>query len=413
MAIDIHINDLLEWFNNTTRKKVEPLKKTAAKKINKFEDIIRDFKDVCHDLARIEPSSTDKEDISAKSAQRLSLKYIKELENIEIPSEPYDYESLEKLKNDLGKIINNFLHLGRKLIPKLTQLYKKEIHGINFYFQNLGNEWKKLIKFLDGKYKEVQEIDQIISKIQKIQNVFKQITDLRVKQKEIEQKIRELEDKKKDLENKYLEIEKNEDLKLISDLTNNYSRLKQKFLGQIGTLRKPLVKFEKIVGNKFEYQLSPEANKLLIKYIEDPFTTIINEQEGHPILNEILTKLKNALKNKALDLSSSKNQKALSKVDQILNQSLVKTQKKLFEIDKKIKNLKSNEEIKKLLEKKKKIQNEIDKIQVKINEERVNLDKVIDDFNRNKDKIIDYRSDLIKSIKKITNKDINIIFEYE
>ena len=172
MSLEVHIDDLLDWFNDAVRKKVEPTKRIAEKKISKFKDIISEFKDACNNLYKVEPSAMDQEDLSAKSAQRLSLKYKKELESINIPEEPYTYESMETFKKNLGRLINNFLQWGRKLIPKLSYIYKKEIQGINFYFQSLGNEWKKFSRFIENKYKDIREIDRTISKIQKLQDIF-------------------------------------------------------------------------------------------------------------------------------------------------------------------------------------------------------------------------------------------------
>ncbi|MHA1831811.1 MAG: hypothetical protein ACTSWR_09795 [Candidatus Helarchaeota archaeon] len=409
MSLEVHIDDLLDWFNDAVRKKVEPTKRIAEKKISKFKDIISEFKDACNNLYKVEPSAMDQEDLSAKSAQRLSLKYKKELESINIPEEPYTYESMETFKKNLGRLINNFLQWGRKLIPKLSYIYKKEIQGINFYFQSLGNEWKKFSRFIENKYKDIREIDRTISKIQKLQDIFQQIQEQRRNQKEIEFKIEELQNQIKEIEEDLEKINKNSNLKKLSALEIEYSKLKQKLMGQIGALRKAFLKFEKILGDK--YRLTPEPGKKLIEYYESPYNTFIKEKEGYPILKEILSELKKALENKDLDLSASKNQKAISKVKSILNNSLLPLQKELIDIETKIKEINDDQSIKDLIKEKQALKNKSNQIKLQIEEEQVNLNKIIDNYERNKDKIIEQRSELIKKIKEITKKEINIKFE--
>ncbi|MBD3229016.1 MAG: hypothetical protein GF329_12575 [Candidatus Lokiarchaeota archaeon] len=411
MTDEVYVEDLLDWFNDATSKKVDPLNRKAAKKVDKLEGLIVDFQEACENLSTVEPSAIDKDGISAKSAQRLSQKYIRELEKFVIPEEPYSYEKINDLKKDLGKLINNFMRLGRKLIPKLGQIYKKEIHELNYYFQNLGNEWKKLNKFLEKKFKYMISIDQVISRIERIQEVFQQITEIKKEELDITSKIDDLESEKESLENEYNKIKQRKELQNLSDYERDLSKLKQRLLGKLGSLRKSFTKFENILGNK--YWLPEDLKTKFIKYYKSPYKAFISEEIGYPKLKGILKELQKALKEKDLNLSSSKSDRALSKLDKILSDSLIPIQKKIKELRSSIEEINSDPEIKKAFKKLKKLEEKINEIQVKIDKEKLNLEQINENYDRNISKIIKYRSELIELIKKTAKKDIDIIFEQE
>jgi hypothetical protein len=292
MTEEIYIEDLLDWYKEATKKKIDPLKRKAIKKVEKLEEIVLDFKTSCENLSSVEPSAVDKDGIAAKSAQRLSQKYIKELDSIDIPKEPYSYEEINRLKKDLGKLINTFMLLGRKLIPRLSQLYKKEIQEINFYFQNLGNDWKKLNKFIEKKYLDMLTFDQIQTKIERIQDVFQSTTELKLEEREIESKIEEYKKEKDSLKDEFEGIEQQESIRKLSILEKDFSKLKQKLLGQISSLRKAFSKFEKVLGNK--YTLPADLGKQFTAYNQNAFKAFINEEEGYPKLKAILEELNKA-----------------------------------------------------------------------------------------------------------------------
>ena len=411
MTEEIYIEDLLNWYNEATKKKIDPLKRKAVKKVEKLEDIILDFKNSCENLSSVEPSAVDKDGISAKSAQRLSQKYIKELEAIEIPKEPYSYEEINKLKNDLGKLINTFMHLGRKLIPRLSQLYKKEIQEINFYFQNLGNEWKKLNKFIGNKYMDMLTYDQIKSKIERIQGVFQSTTELKLEEREIESEIEKYKKDTDSLNDEFEGIKQQKSIKELSILEKDFSKLKQKLLGQISSLRKAFSKFEKVLGNK--YRLPTDLGKQFTAYNQNAFKAFINEEEGYPKLKAILEELNKALEEKDLDLSAAKSQRAISKVKKIQEDSLIPIQKKINELMENIQRIKSNSEIKDAFNRLTELENMMDEIQVKIDKEKVNLDHINENYDRNIAKILDYRTELIDLIKNFIKKEIDLIFEEE
>ncbi|TFF86289.1 MAG: hypothetical protein EU551_01975 [Promethearchaeota archaeon] len=411
MTEEIYIEDLLDWYNEATRKKIDPLKRKAVKKVDKLEEIILDFKNSCENLSTVEPSAVDKDGISAKSAQRLSQKYIKELDSIDIPKEPYTYEEINRLKKDLGKLINTFMLLGRKLIPRLSQMYKKEIQEINFYFQNLGNEWKKLNKFIEKKYMDMLTFDQIQSKIERIQDVFQSTTELKLEEREIESEIEEYKKEKDSLKEEFEGIKQQESIRELSILEKDFSKLKQKLLGQISSLRKAFSKFEKVLGTK--YTLPEDIGKQFTLYNKNAFKAFINEEVGYPKLKAILDELDKALQEKDLDLSAAKSQRAISKVKKIQEDSLIPIQKKINELMENIEKIKSNPEIKEAFNRLTELENKMDGIQVKIDKEKVNLDHINENYDRNIAKIIDYRTELIQLIKNFTKKEIDLIFEEE
>ena len=94
-----------------------------------------------------------------------------------------------------------------------------------------------------------------------------------------------------------------------------------------------------------------------------------------------------------------------------MNNSLLPLQKELIDIETKIKEINDDQSIKDLIKEKQALKNKSNQIKLQIEEEQVNLNKIIDNYDRNKDKIIEQRSELIKKIKEITKKEINIKFE--
>ena len=201
---EINLEDLSEWFENKTRKKIEPLKKEAQKKISKCESIFDELRVACHTLEEQPPTSSD--ELIIKSAKRFSEKLVKSLDDFEFPDK-INYEKVENFKDKLANLLKTIAQYANRWVSKLgrDKSYLQIIRNINYLLRDIQNLFRKLNTFIEKKYRQAMNIEKIEELIERLNDLIENAKSIKANESEIknelkgnESELNEIKEKTKD-----------------------------------------------------------------------------------------------------------------------------------------------------------------------------------------------------------------------
>ncbi len=404
---EINLDDLSEWFENKTKKQIEPIKKEAQKKISKCESIFNELRVACHTLEEQPPTSSD--ELITKSAKRFSEKLVKSLDDFEFP-EKITYEKVDNFKDRLANLLRTIAQYANRWVSKLgrDKSYLQIIRNINYLLRDIQNLFRKLNTFLEKKYRRVMNIENIEELIEKLEELIQNAKDIKVFESEIENELKENELELNKIKEKIQTLEKNDIINQINLLDNELEKINGKIRNLIGPIRKSLKKFLKLIDDG-DYNPRPDSVSFISLYINDPINTFLSENNEFLHLKSIFLDLLDAINTNKLKLKTSSEKKIKIKIKNIEKRDLKSLKLRFDQLYDKKQSILSNpdykrklEELAEILEKKEIITRENEEIKLK-------FDKNNEDYNRALTKLGDYKSKIENSVLEITNTQIKLL----
>ena len=403
---DINLTDLSEWLNNKTRKKIDPIKREAEKKVEKCESIFDELKIACKKLEEQEGSTTD--ELVLKSAKRFSEKLIDRLNEVEFP-EKITYEELDNFKTRLESLLTTVAHYANRWVSKLgrDKKYLQNIRDINYLLKDIQNLYAKLYNFLDNKYKKVVNIENLEELIERLTNLMEEAKDLKVNESEIKKGFELKESELKQLNAEINDLEKDEIINKLKTLNGKLDKLNGTIRNIIGPIRKPLRKFSKLVDDG-EFNLRIDSVSYVNAYLNSPIKSFLKENDEFLHLKSVLLDLGDAISNNKLKLKSGYEKKIKAKIDQIESKNLIKIKMNHEKLSKEKENLISNPEYNKKIQILEELKQKEETLQRELDEINLKLDKNLDDYNKALNKIGDYKTKIENSVFELTNTQIKL-----
>ncbi|MFX1449779.1 MAG: coiled-coil domain-containing protein [Promethearchaeota archaeon] len=404
---EINLIDLSEWFDNKTRKKIEPLKKEAQKKITKCESIFDELRIACHTLEEQPPTSSD--ELIAKSAKRFSEKLIKSLDDFEFPDK-ITYENVEQFRNKLEHLLRTIAQYANRWVSKLgrDKSYLQIIRNINYLLRDIQNLFRKLHLFIEKKYREAINIENIEELIEKLKELIENAKLIKDTESEIKNELDKSKLELNKIKDKIHTLEKDEIINKLNQIDKNSEKINDKIRHLIGPVRKSLKKFIKLIDDG-GFNPRPDTVSFISSYINDPINSFLSETNEFSHLNAILLDLKDAVNTNKLKLKSSSEKKIKNKIEEIENKDLHSLKSQLDQIITKKQSLLSNPEYKSKLEELTDLQQKNDTLLRENEEIKLRLEKNIEDYNRALTKLGDYKAKIENSIFEITNTQIKLL----
>ncbi|MHA1754141.1 MAG: hypothetical protein ACTSYR_01320 [Candidatus Odinarchaeia archaeon] len=411
----LNVESVEEYLTNKLGKKYKTLREKATSHIQKIIAFLDKIKNSiqkithCKDMETLSSLSMEskKYEIAAKSAEKLSQNLIETVEKIQISDET-SYNNLVNIIEQLKTLFNNVNKIGRKWVPKISPWFKNELKELDYYIRKLAQQSDKFSEFLYKDYKVIENLD----KIQQLQKniieaknekneVNNQITSLKNEIQKLNQRITEV-------ENKLQKFMQSGVQKELSNAKEELTSLRHGFNAIFNPILKPLKKFSKSPSN-FKSRLTSKQRNLIDEYIEQPFNTLLKEEEGLPDLKAMLTALKLSLQNNELELKKSRVDKGIRQINKIIKENALDSiYKKAKELNKSIREFKDEISQSGIIGEQEKIKQVIEELKNELTDKKVNLNRLENNLSNLNEKIERDIELLEKKIKEIIQEHVSL-----
>ncbi|MFX1587218.1 MAG: hypothetical protein ACFFC1_03600 [Promethearchaeota archaeon] len=409
--IEVILEEFEDFYKSRLNSRFVKVKKAVQKLISEIRNGLIEIK-VCMDHF-LEAGEGKIEEKALKSLHFFSDRIRKEIDEIEIPEEELNYDSIMSLLNSIKRLFTNINEIARKALPKFQKEVQPEIKELNYITRKIQKKQALLDQFLRKKYEDLRDAEYLLKKLPKLFSLRENIEHAKADLEEFEKQLEEHRNHQEELNNKLMELEKNT---LFSDLERKREKrfkLRMKINEQLG-FKKALKKLKHELEK--ETILISNLNMNFVKnFLKDPIKTLRDERQDLPNFSNLLVQLRHILEENKLDLKTDTKEKTIEHINSIFEE------KKIFNYIEELKELKQET---KLLEEKVKdvgLSEELEDIKNQISTNSVRLEHIQNDLDRKNKDYMRYlaalkneREEFQNAVEGVLNEDIkiNITFSF-
>ncbi len=175
-------------------------------------------------------------------------------------------------------------------------------------------------------------IEENFKSIAELNKLKERLSELNIMQSQCEDMIEEVEAGKGELIKQKISIEKEPVFVELSDIDGKLKKMQMKLTQALRIiLDKPFKKFNKSLDDGLT-NISDDKKIALEGYMDNPFETFTSEEIGYPLLKALLKEIQERLEMNRLEVKKKLIPKIKTKVEQVLDDSILSLQKDLKEL---------------------------------------------------------------------------------
>jgi len=413
-AFELRLDELKTWLERETNSIIQPLKNEAKKLAANFKSRLEDFEDVCESFLE----SSEKEMLKsspktyrrAKAAYKMIQKTLEIMDNVTVPEET-SFENVQKLCEDLDKA---FVSVGQerwKWFRVIEPYFILDRRKFDITLKRAVDSHGELRNFLTHRYVKVKDAEVTFSSVDKLNQTLDESKGLDKSKEEMKLRSASLEKEIEEAQQKISSLQSRGEASELFQLNQRIEELEGKVKHSLRHLQKPLIKLRSLAqGGQVAIPL--EEAKKLDDYLSSPFTAFATEDDGHPLLKNILRKLEEVSGQGKLKLKMSRLRKAQEQIDATLHkENLISLQQSCKEAFSHRQQLLASEAIATF-------QKETDQVQENLKEKQKQK-SLVDSRNafleteqkKTLEKIENQKTELEKLILKLSGKNVRIIMK--
>jgi len=409
----IMLTDLKQWINKETAPIIEPLRNKGTNLLKetqeRLNDTIESSEKIYENSDREMQKSNPKTYRFARNANKFARSLSETLKTVKVP-EKVNQESLQTLGNDLEKKITAALQQRGEAYPYITPYFIIDRRRLDVTLKRLTDIHQELRNFLTTKYTKAKMVEDTSSTIDKMLQTINQADETQKQRQQIEQREKSLQQELMKTQQEVADVQSRPELTELMRAEDRIRELRENVKHSLRYLQKPFFKLQSLArsGN---IAIPVDEAKKLGDYLTDPFEALATEEEGHPILKNILRKVDEAITQNKLKLKSTRLRKAQEQIDSVLNKASLNTlHKNCIEARSQKKQLLTSGVSATFENKLVELQEELKQLEKENDLASSRVKALESEHRRLLEKIENEKRELEKTILQLTGKSIQVIF---
>lgn len=312
--------EVKDWLQRETSSIFIPVHEQAEKLLGEMEGELEEVIDVSKMLFENSKKEIEKRSKKtygrARALNKLARLFIKRMRQIEVPEEVF-YDSFDDFIQQTRKAFIATEVDIKNWFSRISPYFILDRRKFLGAFEKSKESLKELQSFLEKEYVKTKTLEETFQLIDNLLSIQGQLAKLEVRKKKTETKKASIEREIAETRQKMKHLKNRESLTQIHQIRIEIKRLRKKVKHELRHLRKPFIKFQRLVFRKGG--LTPEESKKLKHYAEKPFNAFATEETGYSHLKTILRKIDLSISDGKLKLKHSRRRKAKEDIDNIMN----------------------------------------------------------------------------------------------
>jgi ribosomal protein S20 len=409
----IMLTDLKDWINKETASIVEPLRNKGTNLLKEIQERLEETIESSEKIFENSDGEMQKGNPKtyrfARNANKFSRSLSETIKTVKVP-ETVNYESLQTLGNDLEKRLTAALQQRAEAYPYITPYFIFDRRRLDVTLKRLADINNELRNFLTTKYAKAKMVEDTSEAIDKLLQTINQADETQKQREQMEQREKSLQQELMKTQQEIANVQSRAELTELMKAEDRIRELRENVKHSLRYLQKPFFKLQSLARSG-DIAIPVDEAKKLGDYLSDPFEALATEEEGHPMLKNILRKVDEAITQGKLKLKSTRLRKAQEQIDSVLNRaSLNALHKSCMEASSQKRQLLTSgiaaafeNELVGLQEKLRQLQKETEFTSSRV--------KALEDEHRKlREKIESERKELTETVFQLTGKNIQVVF---
>ena len=413
-ALKLKLNELASWLEPETSSVVEPLRAEAKKLLedtqSKLSDLLESSEKLLDDAEKEMAKGSRKTYRRAKILQKITDNFSNLIDELDIPEE-ISGESLNKVSEEIEKTLKTITQERMKWFRVIAPYFIMSRRRFDVMLKRATDSYRKFKTFMSEEYTTAENAESVAPKVENLQRSLIDLEEIKKTKETRKLRIEKLAKKIEENQQKVQAIQDKDEVVELSQLNTRINELDETVKRELRHLQKPFLKFQTLANNP-GYNLSPESTMKLNEYLTDPFSALATEEEGYPLLGNILQKIKDTMDKGKLKLKKSRLRKAEDQINNIMNKTaLLSLHQNCREVYSRKHRLSSSGVINESRSERSNLQNNLKNLQrqKRLLETRgARVEKKILETRKRVEK---QKEDLEEIVSEISNKDVQILLD--
>jgi len=315
-------SDIKDWLKKETSSIFNPVHEKAEKLLNDMSRMLEDVAEVSRMLIEKSQKEIEKRNMKtygrARALNKLARLFLERSKHIKVPEE-ISYDSFQIFVQETEKAAKVTEVDIKNWFPRISPFFIMDRRRFLGVFEKAKDSLEELQSFLEKEYVKTKTLEETFQLIDKLLALEEQLADLEDQRKKIEGQEASIERRTAEAQQKLTDLQNKENLTQLDRIGTEIKELRRKLKHDLRHLRKPLIKFQRLVFRKGG--LTPDELKKLNYYLENSFKAFAEEEPEYPMLRQILKKLADSMSEGKLKLKQDRERKAEQAIDRILKRN--------------------------------------------------------------------------------------------
>jgi len=312
------------WLENQTASVLAPVHAQARKLRDDTNLAVRNVEEVSKFLFDISAKEIEKRNMKlynrARALNKLSRLFLDRLKKLTAP-EQVSYDSMCRYSQDTQKVLLVTDIDIKNWFPRISPFFIMDRRKFLAMYERARQAYNAMNDYVAKEYVKTKTLEEALQQLNELQSLEKQLVALGDERDSITNERLPLEQEIAALEQKISELVSSGPIDKLNLVNVEIDSLSNELKHTLRHLQKPFIKMQALATGGGGGGITPDELSKISEYLESPFDALVSEQQGYPMLKEILQKLKEMLVQDKLKLKPDKASKAEQLINEVLDKN--------------------------------------------------------------------------------------------
>ena len=328
--------EVKHWLENQTSSILTPVHAQAKKLRDDMNMAIQGVGDVSKMLLDNSTREIERRNMRiynrARALNKLAHLFLDRLKKLNLPEE-ISYDTVSRYAQEIQKVLMVTEIDIKNWFPRISPFFIMDRRKFLTVYERAKQAYAILNDFVTKEYIKTKTLEEAFQLLNELQNVQKQLETIGEEKEKIKNERIPVEKEIAELEQKIGELKNSGPIDKLNLVNAEIDTLSGELKHSLRHLQKPFIKMQALATSGGGGGITPDELSRVNQYLEKPLDAFTTEENGYPMLREILEKLESLMAEDKLKLKQDKARKAEQSLNEILRKdSLAKLQIRCVEM---------------------------------------------------------------------------------
>jgi DNA-binding protein H-NS len=328
--------EVKHWLENQTSSILTPVHAQAKKLRDDMNMAIQGVGDVSKMLLDNSTREIERRNMRiynrARALNKLAHLFLDRLKKLNLPEE-ISYDTVSRYAQEIQKVLMVTEIDIKNWFPRISPFFIMDRRKFLTVYERAKQAYAILNDFVTKEYIKTKTLEEAFQLLNELQNVQKQLETIGEEKEKIKNERIPIEKEITELEQKIGELKNSGPIDKLNLVNAEIDALSNELKHSLRYLQKPFIKMQALATTGGGAGITPDELSKVNQYLEKPLDAFTTEENGYPMLKQILQKLENLMAEDKLKLKQVKARKAAQSLNEILTKdSLAKLQIRCVEM---------------------------------------------------------------------------------
>jgi len=310
------------WLERETGSILNPVHMKAQKQLDEMHKAIDGLLDVSKMLLDNSGKEIERRNMKtygrARAMNKLARLFVDRIRQIKVPDK-VTYDSLTEFVHETQKAFISTEIDVRNWFPRISPFFILDRRKFLAVFEKAKIILKETEGFLSKEYVKTRTLEDTSVLVDKLTALENQLENLKQRKAKVETEKTSIDAKMIETKQRIADLKTKGSVGQLSQTGTEIEELSKETKHCLQHLQKPFIKLQSLATHGSGSGLTPEELQKLAQYLENPYEALSTEEQGYPLLRQILEKLHRSISEDKLKLKPEKARKAEQAINSILN----------------------------------------------------------------------------------------------